>query len=355
MVPETHRTPYVRLRVSLVAPRDPLGRAHSLWLGGDHLLWVRTGYFNQTVSRIDFRDIEAITVRPTALYAWTNALAAVPCLLGIGLMAAAPDAWAVLGAVLLVPCLAILLANLLLDRTCECHLQTRAGTRTLYALGRYPHVRRALPLLLPRIEAAQAGLPPVREVLAAIPTVAGSPAPDGARRPQARHFLHAVCFGMLAVQASLCLLTVRFTSLALVLSCLLWAALLAAVCLVTAGLQHRRAVATRLRIVTWAITAGTLLGWGVWYACFWFAVVRRELVTDGFSMENQLDRLVLRYARELVREGLPDVMSAALLGLAVLAALMALIGFAIFLTVPPVTAMPPGAPVRSAPRPPEGP
>lgn len=337
MEPDIRRTPYRRLKVSLLAARDAAGRAHSLWLADDHLLWVRTGYFAQMVSRIDYRDVEAIVQRPTARYAWTNLLAALPCVLGTGLLAAAPRPWAILGICLLLPCLLVLLINLLLGRTCECRLQTRVGTRTLAALNREDHVRRALSELVPHIEAAQAGLPPVSDRLLLAAAAAGNtpPAELAARARPARLAVHAVCFGVLAVQALCFVLVVRFTSVPMLLACLLWAMLLVVACLVTVGLQHRRGAATRLCAVTWIATAGTLIGWTVGYLLFWFALFNRGLVEGGFSMENQLDRLLLRFARELAREGLPEALSVTLVVAAVLAALVALFGFAAFLSAPP--------------------
>lgn len=346
---EPHRpdTPYVRLKVSLLQPKDPLGRAHVLWLADDHLLCVCTGYFRQTASRIDYCDIEAIVHRPTALFAWTNALALVPCLVGTGLIALASPPWAIFGICLLLPCLVVLLVNLLLGRTCECRLQTRVGTRTLYALNRERYVRRALPMLVPRIEAAQAGLAPVSAGLAQTPleaavTPLGTPLTEV--RP-ARHPLHALCFAALAIQALLFVLAVRFTSVPLLLATVAGAALLVAVALLTAGVQHRRPVATRLRVVTWVVAASTLLGWTVAYAVFWFAIFQKGLVEDGLSMENQLDRLLLRYVRALAQDGLPDWLATGLLGLAVLAALLAVVGFGVFMTVPPLAspARPTGA------------
>jgi hypothetical protein len=153
-----------------------LGRRQSLWLAEDHLLVVESTYFVQTAARVDLKDIEAIALYPTAEYAWVNALAAVPCLIGGGMVSTGSTPWLVFGALLLGPCLFILLLNLLRGRTCACRLQTRVASRTLYAPGRYGSARRLLALLSPLILAAQADLPPVAGSLAARLAPAAGPA-----------------------------------------------------------------------------------------------------------------------------------------------------------------------------------
>jgi hypothetical protein len=152
-----------------------LGWRQTLWLADDHLLVVQDSLFAQTATRVDLRDIEAITQRPTATYTWTNALAAAPCLLGAGLLGVGDAPWSVFGACLLGACLPVLVANLLLGRTCACRLQTRVADRVLLALDRCSSARRTVALLSPLVLAAQADLPPVAAGLTAL-TSAGSTA-----------------------------------------------------------------------------------------------------------------------------------------------------------------------------------
>lgn len=344
---QVHSHGYVRLRSSLLQPKDARGRAHSLWLSADHLLLVQTGSFVQTASRVDLRDIEAVTLRHTATYAWTNALAAVPCVVGACLMAATNAPWAIFGACLTAPCLLILLVNLLLGRTCECRLQTRVCTRTLHALCRSRYARRALPVLVRHIEATQTDLPPVAAALQQ--AVVAGPVPltePGPGLPRARHAVHALFYGLLDVQAITFLLVIRSTTVATLLLCACTAMVLTAVALFSAAFQHRVVVATRLRVVTWFATGCVVCGAVAGYFLFMFSILTQGLVDSGFSMSNQVDRLALRYARQLAQDGLSVGLHWALLAAAIAAALIALLGFAIFFTVPPALAAP-----RSPPRP----
>lgn len=330
------RSCYIRLQSSLFQPQDCRGRAHSLWLSADHLLLVQTGSFVQTASRVDLRDIEAVTLRPTATYAWTNALATIPCAIGACLIAAAAAPWAIFGACLTAPCLLILLVNLLLGRTCECRLQTRVCTRTLYALCRYRYARRALPVLAQHVEVAQAGLPPVADGL--LRASGGGPVPlteSGPGLPRARHAVHALFYGLLALQAIAFLLVIRFTTVATLLLCTCSGMALIAVALFSAVFQHRVGVAARLRAVTWFATGCVLCGGFAGYLFFMFSILTQGLVDSGFSTGNQIDRLALRYARQLARDGLSTGLHWALLAAAMAAALIALLGFTVFLTVPP--------------------
>lgn len=347
---QTRDQRYRRLQGSLHQPRDSRGRTQALWLAADHLLLVQTGHFVQTTRRVELRDVEAVTQRATATYAWTNALAAIPCAVGACLLVAAPSPWSTFGICLAAPCLLILLANLLLGQTCECHLQTRACTHALPALCRYRYARRVLPVLARHIEAAQAGLPAVAEGLlrtrVAGPTL---PSDSGQGLPRGRHAVHALFYGLLAVQAVAFLLVIRFTTVATLLGCVCSAVALLGVALFSAVFQHRVPIATRLRVVTWLAAAGVLCGAFAGYVFVIFAVVTQSLVATGLSMSNQADQLALRYAQLLARDGLPTGLRWALLAAAVLAALVALLGFAVFLTVPPAAA------ARASPSPPPRP
>jgi hypothetical protein len=346
---------YTRVPSSLLRPKDARGRAHSLWLGADRLLLVQTGSFRQTVTRVDLRDIEAVTVRLTATYAWTNALAALPCVIGAGLGAAASTPWAIFGAGLALPCLLILLVNLWLGRTCECRLQTRVSTHTLAALCRYRYAGRALPLLARHIEAAQADLPSVADSLQRVPAGAGVPwSASGSRPPRARQVTHALFFALLDVQALLLLLVVRLTTVATLLLCTGAALVLIAVALFCAVHQHRVAVALRLRVVTWCAAGGVLCAGLAGYLFFMFAIITQGMVDTGFSLENQADRLALRYARQLAHDGLSPWLHWTLLAAAIVAALLAMVGFAVFFTVPMAPAArplaaPPAEPPAEAP------
>lgn len=174
MAKASHPMAYRRVRTGL-GGTDSLGRQQSLWLGEDHLLVVDDAYFVRSVSRADLRDIEAVVTYPTRVYVWTTVGAGGLCLVGGSLCLGATFAWILPGLCLVVPCLLILLANLVRGPTCVCELQTRVASRRLRALGRQHQVERFLAQVRPLILAAQAGAG--TEGAPAGPAPAGDPVP----------------------------------------------------------------------------------------------------------------------------------------------------------------------------------
>jgi len=138
---------------------------HSLWLGPDHLLSVRSLHFTEEYRRFDYGDVQALLLRPTARRAvYAGVLGALTALLGLSVLASS-------GPVALIPAvpggLALLLfaANWLRGPSCACQLRTAVHTEDLPSLRRVRPARKALGLLRERVEAVQGRL--TREALRA--------------------------------------------------------------------------------------------------------------------------------------------------------------------------------------------
>lgn len=131
--------------------------AHRLWIGPDYLLQRRRTPFTEELRRYAFRDVQALEICGTSRATVYNFVLG-GLLLIVGASAAlipgtgAHRGLAVLGGILV----ALLMVNLVRGPTCRFALQTALGSQTLPTLGRRRAARRALELLVPRIEAAQA-------------------------------------------------------------------------------------------------------------------------------------------------------------------------------------------------------
>ncbi|MEW6488742.1 MAG: hypothetical protein AB1578_12625 [Thermodesulfobacteriota bacterium] len=135
-----------------------LAGGHSLWLGQDHLLSVHSLPFSEEYRRFDYREIQALLLRPTrrrAVYA--AVLGGVALLLGLSALAASgPVAF-----VPAVPGVFVLLAlavNWLRGPSCACQVRTSVHTEDLRCLRRARPARKALALLRERVEATQGRL-----------------------------------------------------------------------------------------------------------------------------------------------------------------------------------------------------
>jgi hypothetical protein len=135
----------------------------NLWLGPDHLLFVRSNGYSETYKRFYFRDIQAIIVRETnRRAAWNGILA--PIMLGclIGLLASLfsmPQSRVivVIFSILSGIVLFFLLVNNLLGPGCVCYLRTAVQIEELPPLCRVPKTRRILEKIRPLITASQGG------------------------------------------------------------------------------------------------------------------------------------------------------------------------------------------------------
>ncbi|MBN2450149.1 MAG: hypothetical protein JXR77_07150, partial [Lentisphaeria bacterium] len=199
--------------------------------------------------------------------------------------------------------------------------------------------------------------PPVGEQLArAAAATAGEPRaalpPD---LPAARLRLHAVLSGLLGVEAALLALVVQVFCVSTLAAATVGGLCLTVLAIVTAGLQHRRPVGTALRVVTWVSAGSVLSGWVLAYLFFWIAALQQRVITPGFSMENQMDRMALRLFREWVAEGAPEGMQVALGIGAVVCGFLALAGFAVYAGAPPRRVLPEAVSPPGPGAPPEGP
>lgn len=163
-----------------------LFRRHTLWLGRDHLLRVRSTRFSEEYRRYYLRDLQAICVQQQPPRSWVpHALTAgAGVLFTAGLFRLGHPVWAtLLGIVVIVYALAIWLRS-----DCEVWIQTAGGTDRLPSLCRTRPVAKAIALIHAR--AAEAQNANAETELAAVlasppplPSAAPQPAPAPPRLP----------------------------------------------------------------------------------------------------------------------------------------------------------------------------
>ena len=160
--------------------KSSLFRRHTLWLGSDHLLRVRSTRFSEEYRRYYFRDIQAICMQKRPPRSWLpHALTAGAGLLfSAGLFRLGHPVWATL--LMLVT---VIYALAIWRRTdCECWLQTAVGINHLPSLCRSRRAAKALAIIHARLSEAQKGAADLdlTTVLASpppFPSVAPQPAP----------------------------------------------------------------------------------------------------------------------------------------------------------------------------------
>lgn len=225
-----------------------------LWLGADHLLSVHNRHYSEDYKRFYYRDIQAITVRPTARRTWWNILW-VSLLSGCAVLAWTTQehvpqiVWGSLAAVWLL----CLLYNSLAGPTCVSYLQTAVQSVPLPSLHRRHLFRKAFVLLQPLILQAQADLPVVSPAL--MPPAPMRPShplpPQGPRQGLYRGAWHAILFGFLFLDGLLAGLTMFYAS-----PVLFWGTwgLAFGVLLATllALVSQTRGFPQTLRLVTWS-------------------------------------------------------------------------------------------------------
>lgn len=142
------------------SPRFSFHRS-SLWQGDDHLLLVKMRGYAEEYKRFYYRDIQAIILTPTNRATLISAVLAIfagfPILLFLaGIIRhwgkVALILWGVISGLLLL----LLLINRLKGPTCRAEIQTAVQIERLTSLARVSAARKALALILPVIEAAQA-------------------------------------------------------------------------------------------------------------------------------------------------------------------------------------------------------
>jgi hypothetical protein len=150
--------PYQRLT------RSQLGLAtySSLWLAKDHLLLVESSGFHESYHRFYLRDIKAFVVSDSDRFLYSNiivgllvVIAGVPVVMRI-----VEEESPLVPLFFLVPSLIVLIANLILGRSCRVDIVTALQTRRLKPLSRRRRTRKVLDRLEPLVRAAQASLAP---------------------------------------------------------------------------------------------------------------------------------------------------------------------------------------------------
>ena len=142
----------------------------SLWLGGDHLLFVECSGYTETYKRFYFRDIQAVSIQRTMRYQWWNGIIGFFALgFLIFTIAIAPKTspaqWSgsEMGGGIFLACVTglctlLLTTNLLFGQTCKCFIRTAVQTEELPSLCRVRQTRRVLDKIRPLIVAAQGQL-----------------------------------------------------------------------------------------------------------------------------------------------------------------------------------------------------
>jgi hypothetical protein len=135
----------------------------SLWLGSDHLLSVETSGFTERYKRFYFRDIQALVLRRTKVWEYTNlacGIAAGLLLLVAILTSTTPVRYVFL--CLVTPVVIGLIGNLAFGPTCACQIRTAVQTENLPSLCRLRRTRAIIERLRPLIAGAQGELSPDR-------------------------------------------------------------------------------------------------------------------------------------------------------------------------------------------------
>jgi len=150
--------------------RDPFGLS-SLWLGENHLVYVRgSGFllpFSEQYKRFSFDEIQALMLARSSrtgtviLHLFLLFLFLVPAALILGLSDSLGLSAAIVVAILLLAslaCLALLVRHLVLGPTCVCDLQTSTTRERLRPLNRYHRTREVIARIDGLVRESQAGL-----------------------------------------------------------------------------------------------------------------------------------------------------------------------------------------------------
>lgn len=145
-----------------------LGAMSQLWLGPDHLLHVQSTGYTESYRRFYLRDIQCMLVVHTGRRAYLALTLGAIMLIIVAFMTqggAGPVGFGILAAVFL----PLFLWNHLLGPGCRVVLITAVQQENIASLSRLPKTRRVLGELRTQIEAAQADLAVVPEVVPAAP------------------------------------------------------------------------------------------------------------------------------------------------------------------------------------------
>jgi hypothetical protein len=143
----------------------------SLWAASDHLMIVLNSGYNESYSRIDFRDVKAFIVTDSNRGATFAVVYGIITFVGVLLLAG----FLITGKALYVPgiFLAIgvvgLAVNAVLGPTCAAYVVTEVQVAKLPSIVRRRQARRILFGIEPSIRAAQSEAPGTSPALAAVP------------------------------------------------------------------------------------------------------------------------------------------------------------------------------------------
>jgi hypothetical protein len=126
------------------------------WLGPDHLLWVESTGFSERYKRFNYSEIQSITILRTnrGLISGVSfgGLTLVCALIGLSTEFVWQVFWFILAGLFALICL----PNLFMGSTCDCYLRTAVQTEKLSSLSRVQRAHRALRMIKPYIDTAQA-------------------------------------------------------------------------------------------------------------------------------------------------------------------------------------------------------
>jgi len=137
-------------------------RQCSLWQGDDHLLSVERTFSEETYRRFHFSDIQALIVRPTAVWHVGTVVAALFLLLFLlppwFLLQEGETEGALISLLPAVVVLLILLIHLFRGRSCRCYVQMKVGLHELPAIRHLRLARKLLERIRQPIAEAQKGV-----------------------------------------------------------------------------------------------------------------------------------------------------------------------------------------------------
>lgn len=233
---------------------------YSLWDGGDHLLQLHNEGYRESCRRLYYRDIQAITCKPTNLRRNLNlifsAVFITPMLL-IVWGAALSEAEDILSVLLFfgVPWAVLVLCNTLLGPSCVCHVHTAVQSEELRGITRLRVARRVLRAVRAAAENVQGPLAP-EDAAARMAEWAGPDRGAAAAETEPVRFsmgpFHEAAFWALIVFGGVHAFAARYPEI-IRHSILIYIPFLAVACLFVAALIHQRrtTIPRSLQRFTW--------------------------------------------------------------------------------------------------------
>lgn len=231
-----------------------IGFDHTLWAGKDHLLHIYSQRVREEYKRYYYKDIQAVYLRKTPRLKIETAI--LGCVTAVFLGLALFGFGEILTYFLAALFGTVLMVNLWIGPTCDCHIQTFVRRDKLPSLYRIRTARKALDILTPLIqeiqgrvtlsmleEAGKKGLPK-EPVPAVSPPVSG-------KKTTGKNRVHPALFLLLLVSGTAAAADISFQHVALPL---IWvgATLAAVICVVVALVkQFEVKTAKGIQTLTW--------------------------------------------------------------------------------------------------------